>query len=397
MNTSFYSGLSGMLAFQQGLDGLGHNLSNLNTPGFMGSNAFFRALSGNNGAIFSENRDFEAGDFQTTNNPLDLAVNGNGFFILENDSGERFYTKNGQTYIDEDGVIRHRETDFAVMGFGDAGVLVPMNIKDLFELDAIQTNNIDISGILNLNDSEFPKIDPVDGSRDEFEIKFFNALGEELTFELEFENLAPTPERGWAIRILDPSSNDVIAETQLEFGVDGFPLEEMTNLSITIPEEHSGELTEDMVITLNFGRNDENVGLRLRSDRSTQIAFDANGHGTIGFQNIEFNTSGELTLKYPNGDEESPYTIALAHFASTNMLQFAEGSIFRAIDDSHAEVGNPDDGIRGPIQSEVVQGANVDMVEAFADIIKFQRGYQASSKIMQAVNELLEETYNIIR
>src|SRR5262245_33509273 len=115
---AMYTALSGMNAYSQGLDIISNNVANLNTPGFRVTDALFReivhrhlASSGGGGTspggagveVGSSSITFKSGDLRDSGNSLDVAIDGNGFFVLDAD-GQRLYTRAGQFEFDADGV-----------------------------------------------------------------------------------------------------------------------------------------------------------------------------------------------------------------------------------------------------------------------------------------------------
>jgi flagellar hook-basal body protein len=144
MFSSIYTALSGMLGFSKGLDVIGNNVANLNTPGFKASELQFRDLFyryglSEGGASFeqvgagvttgSTRTVFNQGQLQDTGNDFDAAIDGNGFFVLRKD-GETFYTRNGQFEIDEDGFLIEQSSQARVAAVVD-GRLTDININGL--------------------------------------------------------------------------------------------------------------------------------------------------------------------------------------------------------------------------------------------------------------------------
>src|SRR3989338_4305570 len=115
MLQAFFNGLSGLFAFSKGLDNVSNNVSNMNTPGFRGSDTFYRSVSGQDvqglgaGETGTEFRT-KPGDPRQTGSLTDLAISGAGYFVLRDGSDEVFYTRSGQFQINADGYLVDRKS-----------------------------------------------------------------------------------------------------------------------------------------------------------------------------------------------------------------------------------------------------------------------------------------------
>ena len=115
IESALYTGVSGLDAMSQELSVIGNNISNSNTVGFKGGSTTFANLlstslgatssteTGNGVSLQSVQTDFSQGTLQTTSNPLDMAIQGAGFFIVKDTSGAEYYTRAGQFSVDQNG------------------------------------------------------------------------------------------------------------------------------------------------------------------------------------------------------------------------------------------------------------------------------------------------------
>src|SRR5688572_28279403 len=141
---TIYVGLAGMNAYSKGLDVISNNVANLNTTGYKAGIASFSdvvyrngggATSGSSGATISgagvevraDQHSFSQGDLRDTNNPLDAAIEGSGFFMLERD-GQRYYTRAGSFEFNKDGILTERLTGATVLVSSDNSSLGSLNI-----------------------------------------------------------------------------------------------------------------------------------------------------------------------------------------------------------------------------------------------------------------------------
>src|ERR1700754_775077 len=124
MLQGLYNGLSGLLGFSKQLDNIGNNISNMNTPGFRGQTAFFQNSLGNAGSQLSDEvTDLTQGDIQQTGTATDVAVDGNGMFVLRDDAGNTYYTREGHFRFDENNNLIDDTTSYKDAALNSAGAL----------------------------------------------------------------------------------------------------------------------------------------------------------------------------------------------------------------------------------------------------------------------------------
>jgi flagellar hook protein FlgE len=168
MLRSMYSGISGMRGFQTKLDVIGNNIANVNTAGFKAGRVMFKDIMsqtlqgagapndnfggtnaqqiGLGSTISAIDTIMNNGPAQVTNRPLDFAIQGEGFFILVNDNGEKYYTRAGNFYFDRDGYLVNSD-GWKVADSGET----PIQIEDM---SAVKSFSFDSKGILTVVDGE---------------------------------------------------------------------------------------------------------------------------------------------------------------------------------------------------------------------------------------------------
>lgn len=388
MFQSFFNSLSGLFSFSRSLDTISNNVSNMNTPGFRGQDAFFRSLVNNNGGagygtqIADESLRTHSGEIRQTSNPTDLALNGSGFFVLRNEQGEEFYSRAGQFRFDEDGYLVDSVTDYRVAALNDAGNLADINIDELRTLPPEATTTVSLSG--NLSPSETTH------SIDSFTV--FDSQGESVELQAVFTNNDATTPDSWTVDIID-DNGDVVGSGEIRFAADGTPQSDFNSFDITL--DNGGE---SQTITLEFGENGSFSGATQFSGTASNLGVnDVDGHAMVGLQSVSFDAEGVLQLKYANGETETGPRLALAHFNDPSVLRQHEGSLFSSPDTDSRTLGRPDEGLFGTVQGESLEMSNVDLTREFADMMIVQRGYQASSRVMNIASELVEQLYNETR
>ncbi|MFC3121546.1 flagellar basal-body rod protein FlgF [Agaribacter flavus] len=387
MFQSFFTGLSGMLSFSQNLDNVSNNISNLNTPGFKGSDTFYSSLTSGENAfgtqISGQQQRFTEGEVRQTGNPGDLAISGQGFFVLMN-NGEINYTKAGQFIFNDDGILVDSVSGGRVAAITDDGKLEEININEVGVLAPQATSKIDFIGNLSTDMSSFTVAD----------VDVFTGLGEQRQYRFEFTNTSATEPGSWSVRIVDDNGADVHTG-EIRFDSQGTPVNNFSKINFQVEDSLGGETT----VEIDFGTNASFAkGTSVSGgDTSTLRASVIDGYGVASLTTVDFTADGQLTLNYSNGEAvDGPY-LALANFTNLSTLSVVQGSIFQAGDNTTRIIGRANESGLGSILSESIELSNVDLSREFADMIIIQRGYQASSRILNVANQLLEQLYENTR
>lgn len=389
MFQAFFTGLSGLFSFSKTLDTVSNNIANMNTPGFRGQDTFYRSLSGNEGTgvgtqVSGLGYRFATGDQTQTGNATDFAINGNGFFVLL-DGDKEYYTRAGRFEF-KDNILVDSATGYQVAQYTDTGELTKLDISN-FQNNAFEkTSKISVSGYLSKDDA--------DGKHVKNDIVVYNQIGEAVTISLTFTRDA-TDASKWTVSGTDADNNALtFSHTDLTFASDGPGIgNESTHFTVLDSE---GGLT---TIELSFSGTDGNAPLTAQvkgaDSELTFSHFDGKAEGVL--TSSAFNADGTITFKYDNGAEVTALGLAFANFANDDVLELVEGSIFKSTNNSARELGNPEDGTLGSLATGTLELSNVDLSREFADMIIVQRGYQASSRVLNIANQMLEQLYDSTR
>ncbi|UAA37585.1 flagellar basal-body rod protein FlgF [Paraneptunicella aestuarii] len=387
MFQAFFNGLAGMLSFSRNLDNISDNIANMNTPGFKGKDTFYRSLTSENGALGAQisgnGYRFGDGDIRQTGNAGDLAISGEGFFVLLND-GEVQYTRAGQFQFNDEGILIDSNSGGQVAAVNAKGELVPIDISSYRVLAPTPTTTIDFAGNLSTDMT----------SHDVAGITVFNGLGESLDLTFKFTNNSAVTAGSWLVDIEDADGN-VIHSGEIRFDVDGTPLTDFNTLSFDITDLNGGTDT----ISVNFGVNGSFADSTSVSGgaSSTIQGTVVDGHAISSLTKVSFSSDGTINLEYANGETLDGPNIALATFADQSNLEQVSGSVFRALEGSSRTIGQPGEKGLGTLVAESIELSNVDLSREFADMIIIQRGYQASSRILNVANQLLDQLYENTR
>lgn len=392
---SIYTALAGMNAYSQGLSVVSNNVANLNTPGFKVSDPLFREIvyqqmrsaEGNGGGLRPQGAGVEAGaasitfsqgELRDTGNSLDAAIDGSGFFVLEQEDGSHRYTRAGQLTFNDDGVLVERTTGAKVLFATDT------NAAGFFELDARRvdppraTASVTLTGTLARTSTS--------GVHEMPAVTVYDAAGAAVALRGRFTR-DPTDPLRWTGEILG-AGNTVLGTGNIVFNADGTPAQEGN--SFTVAAGATGGGTFD--VTFNFGEVNSYVGVTspATSTTSSLQMLRQDGQTTGSLTRTAFDEQGQLKLTYSNGQTRTAGRLVLASFDNPEQLQSLGSGMFALEAGMTARLGSAlADGV-GRIVGQRVEMSNVDLTRQFTDLIILQRGYQASSQVSSVANELIQ-------
>lgn len=390
MSQAYYNGLSGLVSFSKGLDQVSNNISNMNTAGFRGKDVFYESVTGDAGSkMGGEAFRSQQGDIQNTGNDTDLAISGEGFFVLI-DGDKQYLTRAGQFYFDESYQLIDRVTGANVAGIDENGRLVDIDLSDHLSLPPQVTTSITLAGNLSADGEEHTISD----------VEVYSSTGESLIYTFEFSDRrsvmetlqdengvdyeSPTGESSWTLTVIDNEGNEVLS-SEVRYSSDGTSVEGFDQASLT--------LTDDSEVVISFtGTTSYATG-----DTSGMSASVEDGYGLAALTNVSFDGDGILQVTYSNGEELDTFKVALANINDEKYLTPESGALFSVNESGQVRYGYAGSGEFGTIEGESLELANVDLADEFSDMMIIQRGYQASSKVMTVADELIETLYNSTR
>ncbi|WP_332879674.1 flagellar basal-body rod protein FlgF [Massilia sp. S19_KUP03_FR1] len=376
--SSINIGTSGLVGFSRQLETISNNVANLNTPGFKGANSQFSALfSGGSGiadastgsglAMLPSTVDFVQGQVSQTGNDLDVAIDGQGFFVLRDDTGALLYTRDGRFTFDNHSVLVNNQGAH-VQALGTDGGLHDIT------LDGVRTNPASASATVKL----LGTLSTADATKVVSGITVTDGAGGSHTLSVEFKNNTAVTAGSWIATVKE--GNTTVATGEARF-VNGVLAPAFSTIAFTY--NPAGVAPMPMTFVLDAGTTSAASGASSLAVSSV----DGYSVGTLG--SATFDTSGKLSLSYSNGQKATPQTLALASFGATSELEQGPGTSFRS---KRAEAGvlGVADGKISSIAAESLEGSNVDLSRQFSAIIITQRGYQASSELISTANQMLD-------
>jgi flagellar hook protein FlgE len=432
MMRSMFSGVSGLRAHQTKMDVIGNNISNVNTVAFKSGRVTFEEVfsqtmrgagapdsaTGRGGTnpmqvglgigVSSVDTFMTNGSVQRTDNPTDLAIEGDGFFIVKGGSADTFhFTRAGNFGIDRAGNLvtssglnvygwqaYTREPD-GTYTFNTENELEPLNLyadntnnnKKLIAAKA--TTSAGLSGNL---DASNPVIATPDKDNIQFSIPMtvFDSLGNSYTINVNMWKTEVTGGKStwqWQIGTDDPPT----AKGELTFNSQGI-LESGNSADITIelPESVGAE---DIEMKLDFSK------LTMYAADSSAKAVNVDGYTTGSLVNFSIGSDGVITGIYSNGQQQPLGLIALASFENPAGLEKSGDNLYTPTTNS----GDFKKGVKpgsegvGTLNPGTLEMSNVDLSSEFTEMIVTQRGFQANSRIITTSDEMLQELVNLKR
>jgi flagellar hook protein FlgE len=394
--SSIYTSLTGLLSYSDALNTISDNIANLNTPGFKGNDVLFRDLApsnpefqngdgrpdsflSGNGVTFSgTRRSFAQGPFEQTNGSTDLAINGNGFFVL-NHNGKQVFSRAGQFTFDSQGFLVDTVTQARVQAIDSSGNISDLKVEKDQVKPAVTSTEIKFTGNLDTG-STTPISTTVSNVID--------ATGKPRKLTLQFTKGTATSGTSWSVVVTDDSGKTLLSNGQIQFDGTGFPTAGANTLKITLGGAD---------ITLNFGDPGTQNGVTAFSSGGTgQVTGTPDGSTAGTLTQITFNQQGVVQLTFSNGVTASGQQIALANFSDPSALTSVGSAQFEANTaqpGATPQFGRAGDGAFGSFQLGEIELSNVNLSQEFSTIVVLQNGYQGSSQILNVSNQLLDDLY----
>lgn len=402
MLQAVFTATSGLLTFDRGLDVVSNNITNLNTPGFKGQDLVYRDLpyqweisnefeehlttaqigSGVSGQ--STKTRFFQGEFDETGNGTDVAVDGSGFFMLRED-GQRFYTRAGQFEFNGDDILVSTSRGSArVAGVDDEGRLGDISLAGLRVSPPQATSQVDFTGNLSRNDTSF-RLD---------DVEVFDSLGIIHPLALEFTNNAISLDGSWLVSVFDENGDLLLEDGEIRFQGNGSPAAGFNELSFVYEPQGA----EAQPLTLFFGDPGSFDGVTSFAGPESDVEVASqDGYAQGAVSTVGFDRDGRLTVTYTNEQTATGDRLALAAFRDLQSLRHLGEALFVPQDGQDATIGPANEGLVGGIVDRNLEQSNVELTQEFTDLIIVQRGFQASSQVLQVANEMIEELLNLDR
>lgn len=403
---SFQQGLSGLNIAAKNLDAIGNNIANASTVGYKAARAEFADVFANTmsaggvqigiGAQVSAVRQqYTQGNIVTTSNPLDVAINGSGFFRLST-NGAITYARNGQFSLDADGYIvtnsGARLTGYPANADGQVVASTPTDLQvSLANVPPRITSTASIAANLDSRAevpvAAFSMSDPA-SYNSSTAMTVYDSQGNAHTMTLYFRKTAANT---WDVYgAADGAAlNGGAPLGSLAFGDNGM-LPANATMNVSIPLTNGAASPLAFPLTFPMAEMTQ-FGVSFAVSQLTQ-----DGYTTGRLAGFSIGNDGTILGRYTNGETRAQGQIVLANFVNPQGLVALGGNEWaESADSGQALVAAPGSGSLGLLQSGALEEANVDMTEELVKMITAQRVYQANAQTIRTQDQVLQTLVNL--
>lgn len=423
---AFQQGLSGLSSSSQALDVISHNVANANTTGYKASQTVFADVYsstlgadpykqvGSGSRVAAIRQNFSQGSITETGNSLDMAINGDGFFMVKRPvlgDNQMYYTRAGEFQLDKDGYVT-TATGYQLLGYpGTAGAGDAVPIQVPYDTGTPRETST-VSMTFNL-DANQPVIDPAVNPFNPSDPKTYNfsttvvtydSLGIAHNLNLYFVRTAAGNPSTWEVygtlsgdAATDPAATPPgtpVALGPLEFDASGA-------LTSGSPLSFSGiTLANGATIGGPVGASDNTIDITLNA---TQFAL-ASSVNTISqdgvpageLAGVSVTKEGQVQARYTNGNVVTVGTVAIASFRNPNgLVSMGDNLWVSSLESGPGVAGTPGAGTRGFISGGAVESSNVDLTAELVNMIVQQRAYQANAQSIKTQDQILQTVINL--
>lgn len=414
--TALYTGASGMIAFSTMLDVVGNNLANINTPGYKDQSASFQDLvyqtlnpgspatstiGGTNPTQLGQgvgtgatDTNFTQGTITDTGEPLDAAIQGNGFFVLGSGASQ-LYSRAGQFAVDSAGYLVDPTTGLQVQrtgtvgegnattpGFQTAGnnnISIPYGAG----LPGTETSTVSFQGNIDNNLTA--------GQTVNTSIQIYDSQSAVHTLSVTFTN---TGTGTYTATATVDGNAETVSGGPVTFGSNGL-LTSGNSLTVNITGINGAA---NQTVTLNLGAIGSATGLTQFGTTTTAQANTQDGVAAGTLESVSFSQTGEVLGQFTNGETVPIAQLAIASFNNQGgLLQVGNNDYQSSPASGDAIIGTAGSGGLGTIEGGALESSNVDVSTEFANLIIAQRGFQVNAETVTIADQVLADLANIIQ
>ena len=421
---AFQHGLSGLNAASKNLDVIGNNIANSNTTGFKSSRAEFAdmvaASMGAGGGssygigveVAAVAQQFSQGNVTVTGNNLDVAINGNGFFKVQQPDGSSAYTRAGNFKLDKTGDLV-TNGGAQVMGFRvdpatglSTSEAQPLSFPTGAPIQAKQTESI--KATLNLDarakDSAgdataTPPVPATPRSTYGTSINVYDTQGVATPVNLYFMKTANPNE--WAVynQLDDPTAVPPVTAISLgtiAFDENGKIDPATATLTLTVSPTANPNAGTAAPAVANFPVDIDMSGATQFGSKFAVADLSQDGYASGDLTSINISNDGMVMASYSNGVTRAEAQVALANFRNPQGLLAVGGNNWvESFDSGPAVMGKPGDGNFGALRSGALEDSNVDLTAELVNMMTAQRAYQANAQTIKTQDQVMSTLVNL--
>ena len=409
MGSALYTGISGLNASSTEMDVISNNIANVNTVGYKSQTTYFadvlsQSLSGGASGTMQVGRGVEVSDigtqfgpgsFETTGNATDVAIDGDGFFMVNDNNGATYYTRAGSFHLDNAGNLVDTNND-KVQGYNFFGA-APTTVTD------INLNNVQSAPVTTTTFSVGANLDAGTATGNTFSTTqtVYDSLGDKHSLDITYTSAVPAAgaTSAWDLTVtLDGAIAGTPTTTTLEFDANGAlinPADNSIDFGATLP---SGA-TIGAGGVLNWDMTSSNaLVMTAYASTSTINSLTNDGYASGLLKSLSVTSDGKISGFFTNGQTADVAQIVLANFSDPWGLQRMGSNLFGATLTSGPAIMNvPGASGMGTVASNSLEMSNTDIATEFINMITAQKAYSANARIITTEDQMLTELINIKR
>ena len=447
LNGAMQTGVAALSAYSNALSVASANISNTNTTGYKTATANFSTLlasassasdSASASVVSSSGQNVTSqGDLQTTTSATDMAISGDGFFVVSptsTDTGSREYTRAGSFSTDSSGNLKN-SAGLYLLGWKLVDGAVPSDRNDMTTINvnsltgkaeattkvAVQVNlkssttatdpTTYTAGDMSLATTDANYVTPdfqrtinvydSQGGSQPMQLSFVKTDANTWQYEISYTGTASN------ITPADSNYPTLVSSGTCTFGTDG-TLKTLTptggtastdgSVDITIPWDSATSGLTSQTFNLSFGSFNTSTGLTQFDNASSMSSSTVNGALFGSLSGISVATDGTVTAQFSNGLTQQVYKIPLATFSNSDGLSQLSGNAYTESQASGSPtISEADSGSAGTIKAKNLEESTVDLATEFTNLITTQRAYSAASKIVTTASTMLDDLVNMVR
>lgn len=414
MGTAFSNALSGLQANSQAIDVVSANLANMNTYGYKAEQVSFeelvsQSLGGANGANLVggsvnaiSNQSLLQGAITTTSQPYDAAIQGNGFFVLQTPAGQQTFTRAGNFTVNATGQLLTQTGD-NVQGWNAADGVVNTN-------STVTNITLPVGGLsapsastafslgLNLDASATTGTTAATFSSP---IQVVDSLGNTHALTVTYTETAAG---SWSYAITIPpgdlksASTAAVAKGTLTFNSSGdltAPTAKTSPVVVSIAGLADG--AADLKLNWNLYDANGNPQITQYDQTSSNLSSSQNGQQAGQVTGISIGAGGAVTATYSNGTNVEVAQLAVGSVLNPGSMQDLGNNTFGVTSATALPaIGVPGTGSRGSVTGGALESSTVDIATEFTNLLVYERGYQANSKVITTEDQVVQTTLALI-
>ncbi|MCX2697506.1 MULTISPECIES: flagellar hook protein FlgE [Ochrobactrum] len=388
------TGVSGMNAQANRLSAVAENIANASTVGYKRAETQFSSLvlpstagQYNSGSVLTNVRYgiSDQGGIRSTASRTDLAIDGNGFFVVQGADGTSYLTRAGSFVPDKDGYLVNT-AGYYLLGAGPDESAGGLTIAGL---ERINANAADLEAQASTSGT-FTVSLPLNGqvpAAGEFNHKTslisYDSQGKKITLDVYFTKSA---DNNWDVSVKNAADGVEVGTTSLEF------------------DPANGDLVAGGVVSVDLtGYNGSALSLNLGASKEASGEYTIseaviNGQAKSSMKSVDVASDGSIVGIYENGSQVILGRIPLAKVPSPDRMTVVSGNVFLASAESgEISLGFPQSSGIGKVMSGSLEESKADIAQELTDMIEAQRSYTANSKVFQTGSELMDVLVNLKR